>query len=112
MKTHQEVDRRSLAMAEAVVAKIEGDPERAGLEQARRTLKRWQRIHQGNPRMTDTLNRWQGILSLPWREIKTILTDPEDAGAELRQNSPFAGVLTPEERNTIYRRFRHDPPSI
>ena len=35
MKTHEEIDRRSLALAQAVVRRIDEDPARSGLREAR-----------------------------------------------------------------------------
>jgi hypothetical protein len=40
MKDHQAIDRRSLAMARRIVAKIDADPSREGLEHARRVCAR------------------------------------------------------------------------
>ena len=35
METHQEIDERSLEMARQIVAKIDADPQRTGLERAK-----------------------------------------------------------------------------
>lgn len=104
MKTHQDIDRRSLAMARAIVGKIDADPARDGLQKARETLERWLDIHRDNG-VYPALMEWQEILSRQWEEVKAILTEESENGARLRQNSPFAGVLTPRERNEIYRKF-------
>jgi hypothetical protein len=57
VRTHQEIDQRSLALAQAGVAKIDGDPARAGLERARETCARW---HRDNP--VPAVAEWLAIL--------------------------------------------------
>jgi len=104
MKTHQDIDSRSLAMAREIVKKIEEDPERKGLEIARSVCKRW------NLRRPSTaVSEWLEILDKPWAEIRAILLDKEERGKRLRQNSPFGSVLSNRERWQIYREFqKHD----
>jgi hypothetical protein len=99
MKTHQDIDRRSLAMVRRIVEKIDADPQRAGLDQARRVCARW--IERG----VRPAQEWREILERPWEEIRAILLDESDEGQRLRQNDPFCGILTPHERNAIYREF-------
>lgn len=41
VRTHQQIDQRSLAMASAIVAKIDRDPAKIGLAKARATCQRW-----------------------------------------------------------------------
>ena len=65
MRTHQSIDQRSLAMARAIVAKIDADPGRAGIERARAVCERWQRL---NP--SPNHREWLEILQRPWAEIR------------------------------------------
>lgn len=103
MRTHQRIDERSLAMAKAIVTRIDADPKREGLARANSVCERWEKRHP-NP-----CNReWLGLLAEPWGEARAILLDETDEGRRLRQNSPFCGILTPKERWEIYRRFRDD----
>jgi hypothetical protein len=97
MKDHQAIDRRSLAMARRIVAKIDADPSRKGLEQARRVCSRW--VERGNV----PAREWLEILRRPWPEIRAILLDDSEESRRLRQNDPFCGILTPNERWEIYR---------
>ena len=46
VRDHEAIDRRSLAMARRIVAKIDVDPQREGLEHARRVCARW--VERGN----------------------------------------------------------------
>ncbi len=100
MKTHQEIDERSLAMARAIVARIDADPGRAGLEKARTTCKRWL-DRGGGP----AVREWLNILEGSWEEVRRVLLDDSEEGKRLRQSSPFCGILTPRERWAIYRQF-------
>jgi hypothetical protein len=103
VKTHQAIDRRSLAMARQIVAKIDADPRREGLEHAWRVCTRW--VAQGNV----PAREWLDILERPWPEIRAILLDDSEESRRLRQNDPFCGILTPHERWEIYREAtRHE----
>lgn len=97
VKTHAAIDRRSLEMVRRIVAKIDADPARAGLDRARSVCARW--VAQGNA----PAREWQAILERPWPEIRRILLDESDEGRRLRQSDPFVGILTPEERWEIYK---------
>lgn len=97
MRDHQSIDRRSLEMARRIVAKIDADPSRAGLERAREVCARW--VSRGNV----PAREWQILLQREWSEIRAILLDESEEGTRLRQNDPFCGILTPQERWAIYR---------
>jgi hypothetical protein len=100
LKTHQEIDRRSLAMAQAIVEKIDHDPERKGLAQAKAVGERWFRQNAAS-----AVAEWLEILKKPWPEIREILLDESEHGQRLRQSGPFGIVLSPQERWAIYRAF-------
>ena len=100
--THQQIDMRSLAMAQAIADLIDRDPERRGLVHARTTCERWLREYGADPNVEE----WVTILARPWDEVRGVLLDTSEEGVRLRQNSPFAGVLPPRQRWEIYRRFR------
>jgi hypothetical protein len=100
MRTHAAIDRRSLAMVREIVARIDSDPERAGLAHARRVCQRW--LQQG----ISSSREWSRLLEKPWGEIREILLDEGEEGCRLRQTDPFCGILTPRERWDIYRRER------
>jgi hypothetical protein len=46
-------------------------------------------------------------LGIPVVEIVEALTSPTERSIELRQNSPFAGLLAPERRQAILEAFRN-----
>lgn len=88
-------------MAQAIVAKIDQDPTRAGLTRARATCRRWLDTH-----ASPALKEWLEILELPWACIRERLLEDSEEGRRLRQSDPFCGVLTPQERWQIYRDYR------
>ncbi len=101
MRTHQEIDERSLRMARAIVAKIDQDPARAGLAKARSVCQRW---YDQSP--SPAIKEWLDILQQPWDQIREVLLDESENGKRLRQSDPFCGILTPRERWEIYREFK------
>lgn len=100
MRTHQQIDQRSLAMGKAIVARIDGDPLKAGLIKAKATCQRWLEC---NP--MPVYREWLEVLDKPWEEIRALLLDETELGQRLRQSDPFCGILTPQERWAIYRSF-------
>jgi hypothetical protein len=103
MKTHQDIDRRSLMLASAVVERIDRDPRRRGLLKARANCRRWL-----SRRDDRAIREWQEILGKSWAEIRLILLDDSEQARRLRQSTPFCGILTPRERWDIYRDFTRD----
>lgn len=52
---------------------------------------------------------WEAILRRPLEELIEFLVDPGERARQLRQASPFTGVLAPRERWAILRRLRERP---
>ena len=104
MKRHDQIDKRSLALTRRIVALIDADPQRKGLDKARATCARWYR---DNP--VPAVAEWIGILQGDWATVRAVLLDESEEGQRLRQSSPFCGILSPKERWAIYRRSRHEP---
>jgi len=99
VRSHEWIDRRSLALHEAVAAKLEAHPEL--LQLARANLRRWL---SANP--APALREWQQLLErTPLPQVLALLRSPTETAARLRQSSPFAGVLAPEERQAVLRRY-------
>jgi len=102
MRTHEDIDQRSLALARSVVAHIDADPERKGLLKARVNCEHWR-----GTQSTPVIREWQAILTHDWPMIRAVLLDEGPEGRRLRQSSPFCGILSTRERWEIYRRFHH-----
>lgn len=100
--SHRLAEARSLAMHALIAERIARDPGK--LDIARRNLDRW--AERWGERRPQWLAEWQELLNRPWREIAALISEPSERAARLRQSSPFAGVLTPEERRRIYDALR------
>jgi hypothetical protein len=99
---HRRLDLRSLAMHTLIARKLARDP--GVLSVARRNLKRWsERYGSDSP---GWLEEWKAILERPWSDVAALITELSPLATRLRQSSPFAGVLTPQERKRIYDAFR------
>lgn len=95
MRSHRWIDERSLALHSAVAAKLEAEPEL--LDVARQNLQRWL-----SARPAAALLEWQALLDrTPLSEVIDLLRSATADAARLRQSSPFAGVLSPSERQSI-----------
>jgi hypothetical protein len=55
------------------------------------------------PRALDERNE---ILRRPWPEIAPLITDTGEYAARLREPTPFADILAPDERERAYAAFR------
>lgn len=95
---------RSLWLHRVVAARLAVDPDSV-LAQVRKNLQHLSRVHPGG--MTASwLAEWQALLDADEDAVFTALTSTEPKAVELRQNSPFAGVLSPEERTAALTAFR------
>jgi hypothetical protein len=100
--SHRLLEARSLAMHAVIARKIEHDPRLLAI--AHHNIDRWSaRWKEGAPAW---LKEWRQMLKQPWHRVAALITEPSEHGARLRQSSPFAGVLTNEERWRIYEAFR------
>jgi hypothetical protein len=99
VRSHAWIDQRSLALHERVAAKLERDP--ALLDVARDNLERWLRT-------TDSasLLEWRHLLDVTsLAALLELLRSRDERAIRLRQSSPFAGLLTPDEREQILRQY-------
>jgi excisionase family DNA binding protein len=95
---------RSLWLGNAIAGKLVHDPDRV-LDLARRNLAQLQAVHtrgQGARWVAE----WDTILRGPIDRVLETLTSRTPRARELRQNSPFAAVLTETERAEILAAFR------
>jgi hypothetical protein len=51
---------------------------------------------------------WMDALNGPSDAVLQLLTSRDERAMRLRQSNPFAGVLSPQERNAILRKFEKD----
>ncbi len=96
--------RQSVWLHAAVAGHLAADP--AGtLERARQNLHRLRAVH---PRgmAARWLAAWQSVLDRGPETVLEVLTAKTPLAIDLRQNSPFAGVLSDDERQAVLRAFR------
>jgi len=90
--------RRSLWLAYAMAGRIVADPIKAKLL-ARQNLNRLRISTRGQTRRW--LDDWSVLLDGPISELLMLLVSPSPRGREMRQNSPFAGLIEDAERSAI-----------
>jgi len=98
---HLRLDARSLALHCLVARKIMADS--ALIKRARSILNRW-KAQTAEPRPS-YFAEWADILQRRPEEVAGYLMKMNDDATRLRQSSPFATLLTKEERARIYSAF-------
>jgi hypothetical protein len=74
------------------------------LQIARNNIDRWIELHDRGP--LDPTLEWKSIFeNSTFEEILNWLDREDDEAIRLRQSSPFAGILSDEERMTILKRY-------
>lgn len=95
-------ERRSLHVHAAISRRIVADPEGA-LARARRNVQTMRKANRG---AAPLLQEWRRVLDDGIGRVLQVLADPGEHARELRQVTPFAGLLTTRERQQVYRSFR------
>jgi hypothetical protein len=101
---HDVIDRVSLELARRVAARLRVNP--ALLEVGRDNLHRWKKRNADSPALVRNYVEWEQILNRPLDEVIEILCAETEEGQRLRQNSPFTGILDPQEVWAIKKEFR------
>lgn len=99
-------ERRSLKLHRVIAEKLRAKPEET-LKKAQQVLTLMTKKH---PSAEPLLQEWSLMLSLPLEELAERLTDSRPHSRELRQVTPFAGVLSARERAEVYRSFSNPSP--
>jgi hypothetical protein len=97
---HDRIERRSLALHRTVAAKLREQPDLLAI--AIGNLDRWSAKSGGPQPYWDA---WREILRRPFEEVLTLIEEDSPRMTELRQSTPFAGVLDPKERWRVYDTF-------
>ncbi len=93
---HERSAARSLAYHQSIANKLT----RPMADDALHRVWEWRSRRRIDDRYAD---EWERILALPVREIQAEIAKPGERMRDLRQNSPFAGVLSELERREILR---------
>jgi hypothetical protein len=97
MDRHRLAEQRSLEFHRIVAERIRSDP--GVLDRARRRVQQWLAA---DPEAFHA-RAWAEALAGPTETILALLVDPGERARELRQSTPFAGVLGARERWKLWR---------
>ena len=98
---HQLAGERSLAFHREIAQRLLRDA--TILDRARQRVRGWMVENPNRPYVT----QWARVLEGTAESVADFLVDPSELAQELRQSSPFAGVLDPRERWRIWRETRN-----
>ncbi|MBK6998685.1 MAG: hypothetical protein IPH35_01460 [Rhodoferax sp.] len=102
MRTHQQLDLRSLQLHQQVAAKIRDNP--ALLEKAKVTLARWRAT--ASPHSFGYLDEWKNVLDSGLDACLALALDPGEYATAMRQASPLACLLSNAERFAFLRHWK------
>jgi hypothetical protein len=91
---HRGAELRSLAYHRAVAQRLDDRV----VDDALHRVRRWRAEGKLDPRYAD---QWEEILSWPQPRIAKLISRDSQRARDLRQNSPFAGVLNERERRRV-----------
>lgn len=97
---HRLAERRSIALHGLVAERLDDET----VERARRRVEDW--LVTGAPVPRETALRWRAALELPRPELAELLTRDDEDSRDLRQSTPFAGVVPSSERWAMLRAVR------
>ncbi len=98
-------ERQSLWLHAAVAGHLATDPS-GTIGRARQNLELLGRVHPSGM-SAHWLSAWGSVIDSGPDEILQTLTSSSPQAVELRQNSPFAGVLADAERQSVLAAFRN-----
>ena len=99
---HQEIDQRSFDLHQLIADKLKADP--ALLNKALKNLDHWEKT--ASKSSEPYIHRWRSIVEQGLDAVLQQLADRSENGDTMRQTSPFAGVLSNQERWQFFRLWR------
>lgn len=96
---------KSLRLHQALIADLLADPVGV-IAKARSNIERWLPEQRVDGMTAAYLRDWQSVLADGVDRIIDVFTSLDERSAELRENSPFAGVMSPDRRIKILRTIR------
>jgi hypothetical protein len=91
---HGRAERRSLAYHRTLAKALR----RPMVDEALRLLWKWREQQRIDERYAE---QWEQVLRKPIAEVRRVIGEDSQRGRDLRQNSPFAGMLSEAERRRI-----------
>ncbi len=107
--SHELIDEISLELGRRTATRLRQQPEL--LQLAHDNLTRWSQENGDTPSLLRCYAEWRELLHQPLEKICAVLTSENEDGQRLRQNSPFAGILSAREVWEIKQSFRHATPA-
>lgn len=99
MRTHQEIDRRSLDLHRLIASKIRNNP--ALFSKVQDTLARWRGIVSESTQ--PYLLQWETLIDQGIEKCLAVAEEDSPNATALRQSSPFCGILTNQERHEFLK---------
>jgi hypothetical protein len=96
---HRRAELRGLAYHRALARRLR----RPMIDQARHVLWTWRDQGKIDPSYAD---QWEALLDRPLPDIRRVIGEDTQIARDLRQNSPFAGMLSEPERRKILKELR------
>ena len=103
---HELKDEISLAIGRSVASRLRQQPDL--LRVAQDNLDRWSKLNAEVPSLLRCYAEWREILKRPLAEICELLCLDNEEAQRLRQNSPFAGILSAREIWRLKESFRRE----
>lgn len=104
---HRRNDLRSLWLHRVIADKLQVNPNFV-LGKARANVDKWR----SDANLAYYVKEWDALLSGPRARLLKVLMEDTEYATALRHADPFAGVLTPQERWEVYRKFRREEGGI
>jgi hypothetical protein len=96
---HGRADRRALAYHRAVAKRLD----RRMIDEALHRVWKWRAEGKLDPRYAD---EWERILERPVADVRLAISSDSASARDLRQSSPFAGMLSEPERRRLLELIR------
>lgn len=104
MRTHQEIDERSLAIHRLVAERIRQNP--ALFDKAKETLARWRKTVCVSSQ--PYLYEWELLMNQGIEACLVVAVEESERATALRQSSPFAGILSNQDRFAFLKTWSLD----
>jgi len=103
-RTHRMAELQALAYHRLVAERLSDEL----VDDARRRVERWRRSGRIDPRWAE---KWEQILAMPNHRIRAAISADTPRARELRQSSPFAGVVSEQERRRLLQAVKGRGPA-
>ncbi len=100
VRSHRTAELRSIAFHGLVAERLDDE----AIASARSRVDGW--LTHGGPVPGPSARRWRSLLARRPDELAAALTQDTEEMRDLRQNTPFAGTVSPEKRWRIVREIR------